>query len=141
MFAIAERHESPNTVRASELWWRHGRELFDVARDDNGKVLGFAIMAASSAIPRAVAEADELVRAWLMDLESGPGRERGALFHRRALSADHGGIRAIRVARCGSRQSARTSRGPVSGRCTPRSICRRRCRSSGNTASATQASA
>jgi Transcriptional regulatory protein, C terminal len=90
VFAIAERHEPPEAVRAFEHWWQHGRAFFDVARDATGKVLGFAILAASSAIPRAIVEGDALLRAWLTDLETGPGRERGALFHRRALSADHG---------------------------------------------------
>jgi hypothetical protein len=90
VFAIAERHEPPEIVRAFEHWWHHGRAFFDVARDVTGKVLGFAILAASTAIPRAIVEGDALVRAWMTDLESGPGRERGALFHRRAHSADHG---------------------------------------------------
>jgi DNA-binding winged helix-turn-helix (wHTH) protein len=90
VFAIAERHEPPEVVRAFEIWWDHGRAFFDVARDVTGSVLGFAILAASSAIPHAIVEGDALVRAWMTDLETGPGRERGALFHRRALSADHG---------------------------------------------------
>ncbi|HEY0464617.1 MAG TPA: winged helix-turn-helix domain-containing protein [Polyangiaceae bacterium] len=90
VFAIAERHEPPEIVRSFEHWWQHGRAFFDVARDATGKVLGFAILAASNAVPRAVVKGDALVQAWLSELESGPGRERGALFHRRALSADHG---------------------------------------------------
>ncbi|MEI9940825.1 MAG: winged helix-turn-helix domain-containing protein [Pseudomonadota bacterium] len=90
VFAIAERHEPPEIVGAFELWWNHGRAFFDVARDVTGKVLGFAIVAASSSLPRAIAEGDALVGAWMTDLESGPGRDRGALFHRRALSADQG---------------------------------------------------
>jgi hypothetical protein len=90
VFAIAERHEPPEIVRAFEHWWNHGRPFFDVARDVTGKVLGFAILAASSAVPGAIVEGDPLVRAWMTDLETGPGRDRGALFHRRALSADHG---------------------------------------------------
>ena len=89
VFAIAERHEPPEIVRAFEHWWNHGRAFFDVARDVTGKVLGFAILAASSGVPRAIVEGDPLVRAWMMDFETGPGRDRGALFHRRALSADH----------------------------------------------------
>ncbi|HEX4340612.1 MAG TPA: winged helix-turn-helix domain-containing protein [Polyangiaceae bacterium] len=90
VFAIAERHEPPEVVRAFEHWWTHGRSFFDVARDVTGRVLGFAILAASSAVPRAIVEGDALVRAWMTDLETGPGRDRGALFHRRALSAEHG---------------------------------------------------
>ncbi|HEY3253608.1 MAG TPA: winged helix-turn-helix domain-containing protein [Polyangiaceae bacterium] len=90
LFAIAERHEPPETVRAFEHWWEHGRRFFDVARDVSGQVLGFAILAPSHAVPRAIAEGDPLLRAWLSDLEGRPGRERGALFHRRALTAEHG---------------------------------------------------
>jgi hypothetical protein len=90
VLAIAQRHEPPETVRAFEHWWTHGRAFFDVARDITGKVLGFAIVAASSAVPRAIVEGDPLVRAWVADLETGPGRDRGALFVRRVLSADHG---------------------------------------------------
>ena len=90
VFVIAKRHESAETVAVFEQWWRHGRAFFDVARDVTGQVLGFAILAVSSAIPEAVVAADPLVRAWLTDLEGGPGRERGALFHRRVLSADQG---------------------------------------------------
>jgi hypothetical protein len=90
VFAIADRYELPETVRAFGHWWDHGRAFFDVARDATGTVLGFAIMAASDAVPGAIVKGDSLVRAWMTDLESGPGRDRGALFHRRALSADHG---------------------------------------------------
>jgi hypothetical protein len=90
VLAIAKRYESVENVAVLERWWQHGRAFFDVARDVAGNVLGFAILAESSAIPRAIVEHDPLVRAWLTDLEAGPGRDRGALFHRRVLSADHG---------------------------------------------------
>jgi hypothetical protein len=90
VLAIAQRHEPPEIVAVFEHWWHYGRAFFDIARDASGTVLGFAIVAASSAVPRAIVERDALLRAWLTDLESGPGRERGALFHRRALSAEHG---------------------------------------------------
>jgi Transcriptional regulatory protein, C terminal/AAA ATPase domain len=90
VFAIAERHEPPEVVRTFERWWNHARGSFDIARDVSGKVLGFAVMAASNTVPPAIVEGDPLVRAWMADLEAGPGRDRGALFHRRALAADHG---------------------------------------------------
>ena len=90
VLAIAQRYESPETVAVFEHWWQHGRAFFDVARDATGQVLGFAILAASSSLPAAIVARDPLVRAWLNDLETGPGRDRGALFHRRVLSAGHG---------------------------------------------------
>ena len=39
VFAIAERHEPPEIVRAFEHWWDHGRAFFDVAVAQGAEVL------------------------------------------------------------------------------------------------------
>jgi len=88
--AILSRHEPAELLRVFDAWWRHGRAFFEVARDHTGNVLGLSIIGHSSAIPGAIVDVDPLVRAWLADLESRPGRDRGALFSRRVLTLEHG---------------------------------------------------
>ena len=53
-------------------------------------MLGLSIIGHSSAIPGVIVDVDPLVRSWISDLESRPGRDRGALFNRRALTLEHG---------------------------------------------------
>ena len=88
--AILSRHEPADLLRVFDAWWRHGRAFFEVARDHAGRVLGLSIIGHSSAIPASIVAVDPLVRAWLSDLESRPGGDRGALFSRRVLSLEQG---------------------------------------------------
>jgi hypothetical protein len=90
VLAIATRHEPPASAELLARWWDQGRRFFDLARDGAGTVRGFAILAGSNEIPGPLIAVDPLVRAWLADLETGPGASRGALFARRVLSSEDG---------------------------------------------------
>lgn len=88
--AIVQRHEGPAWLVRFDAWWNLARWGVRVARDGSGRAQGFALVAASSALPPELARADPLLERWRADLAASPGRERGALFMRRALSAEHG---------------------------------------------------
>jgi len=73
-----------------KAWWELGPRPFRVAKDAAGSVHGFGVMAPAHEIPPALVEVDPLLRVWQDDLRAGAGRDRGALFMRRTLSAEHG---------------------------------------------------
>jgi hypothetical protein len=90
LLAIVERHERPHWRSIFEAWWELARSAFRIGRESTGRVLGFALVAPAHELPPALAEADPLLAAWRADLEASPGRDRGALFMRRALSEPGG---------------------------------------------------
>jgi hypothetical protein len=87
---IVARHEPPGWARVFDAWWARARSAIRVARDGRGGVLGLTLVASARELPPELAAEDPLLAAWLADLDAGAGRERGALFMRRALSRDAG---------------------------------------------------
>lgn len=97
--AIVAERSSPAVAAALRTWWEHGRSFFDVVRDDRRRVLGFAILAPSSAVSERLLSADPLVGSWVADLAAGEGRTRGALFVRAVLThGDDGAASDVRGA-------------------------------------------
>lgn len=88
--AMVLRHERPEWRAVFDAWWRLCRSAFRVVRDASGAAVGFVMVAPSRQLPAELGRHDPLLATWRADLERGPGRERGALFMRRALSAASG---------------------------------------------------
>ena len=87
---IVERHEPPAWAAVFDAWWRLARSGIRVARDAEGRVLGFALAAAAGDLPPELSAHDPLLAAWQAELAAGPGRTQGALLMRRALSLQSG---------------------------------------------------
>jgi hypothetical protein len=73
-----------------DAWWCVARSAIRVARDGDGRPLGFSLAAAARDLPPELAAHDPLLAAWQADVAAGPGRTRGALLMRRALSLESG---------------------------------------------------
>jgi hypothetical protein len=85
--SFLRRRDLASIAPPLRAWWRHAPWAFRVARTSDGKLVGFAAVSRSAQVPAALRDADPLVRAWHDHLEAGPGRDRGALFVRQAISA------------------------------------------------------
>jgi hypothetical protein len=91
ILAIAQRHEGLEAAKHLVRWWTAAPETFAVARDQDGRVMGFYCLCGSSRIPESVFRSDPVARAWLKHLDEEPlaGNET-ALFLRRWLSEEDG---------------------------------------------------
>jgi hypothetical protein len=90
VFEIVERFEPTELRSVFQTWWALARSAFRVVRDSEGAIAGFVIAATAASVPRELEAVDPLLAAWQADLRVGPGRDRGALFMRRALSRERG---------------------------------------------------
>lgn len=90
ILAMFARHQPPAQQAIGAAWWRLAWRSFRVARDTSGAVTGFSIVTPSRSVPAELYEVDPLLRAWQAEVDAGSGRERGALFMRSSLTAEHG---------------------------------------------------
>jgi len=85
-----ERHESLNTARYLERWWKEAPETFSVARDQNGNAAGFYCVFDPANVPAQLCQEDPVTRAWLDHMKRQPMPRQCTLFLRRWLSVADG---------------------------------------------------
>jgi hypothetical protein len=85
-----ERHESLNTARYLERWWKEAPETFSVARDQNGNAAGFYCVFDPANVPAQLCQEDLVTRAWLDHVKRQPMPRQCTLFLRRWLSVADG---------------------------------------------------
>lgn len=70
--ALITRYEPPTSGDLLRSWWRRRPDVFRVARDTNGAVAGFFIMATSEQVDLRTFAHDPVVAGWLSHLERNP---------------------------------------------------------------------
>jgi hypothetical protein len=88
---IARRHEGPDAAAIIERWWIDQPEMFSVARDRDGSVVGFFMLIDGGMMKQARVRGDPVLETWARDLHSHPlPKGQVALGLRRWLDVDHG---------------------------------------------------
>jgi hypothetical protein len=89
--SIARFHDGPEATDALLAWWHSSPESYSIARDTEGKTVGFYCMFQSEAVGGEMRNRDSLIAAWLDHLEANPVPEgQVVLFIRRWLGIDDG---------------------------------------------------
>jgi len=89
--SIARLHDGPEATDALLAWWRSSPESFAIARDTEGKTVGFYCMFDPHVVGSEQRTRDPLFDAWLDHLEANPVPEgQVVLFIRRWLGVDDG---------------------------------------------------
>jgi len=90
---IIQQHEAEHAARCLEHWRAEFPDAFRVARDRDGRVVGFYCMGEAGKLPPSIAERDPVVEAWFTHLEQEPVGERDrVLLLRRWLSEEWGEV-------------------------------------------------
>jgi hypothetical protein len=89
--SIAQLHDGPEATDALLSWWQSLPESYSIARDTEGKTVGFYCMFQSRIVGGAQRTRDPLIDAWLDHLETKPVPEgQFVLFIRRWLGIEDG---------------------------------------------------
>jgi len=89
--SIARLHDGPEATDALHAWWQSFPESFSIARDSEGKTVGFYCMFDSQVVGGEMRNRDSLIAAWLDHLEANPVPQgQVVLFIRRWLGIDDG---------------------------------------------------
>jgi hypothetical protein len=89
--SIARLHDGPEATNALLAWWKSYPESFAIARDTEGKTVGFYCMFDPHAVGSEQRTRDPLFDAWLDHLEENPvPKGQVVLFIRRWLGVDDG---------------------------------------------------
>jgi hypothetical protein len=89
--SIARLHDGPDATDALLAWWRCAPESFSVARNAEGKTVGFYCMFDSQMVRREQRNVDPLLDAWMNHLEANPvPKGQTALFIRRWMGTEDG---------------------------------------------------
>lgn len=89
--SITERFDSPAGARALEAWWRHAPDAFHVARDRDGRVCAYYLLAWAAQLDDGICAQDPVAARWRLHLTT-TGIPLGdqVLLSRRMLARDSG---------------------------------------------------
>ncbi|UJR84076.1 winged helix-turn-helix domain-containing protein [Sandaracinus amylolyticus] len=89
--AIARAHLRDDEVAMLDAWWARVPDAFHVARDEEGRIVGFYVLAFAERVDPALSQLDPVLARWLAHLREAPiPAGRPALFNRVMVDAQRG---------------------------------------------------
>jgi hypothetical protein len=91
ILAMTARHCGPVATAQIEQWWRLAPELFQVARNGSGRVVGYYILCLPGQVNSLLARQDPIIAHWLEHLRTSPiPADQRVLFCRQMLAEEGG---------------------------------------------------